>query len=468
MVSAGVLAELWPPALVLLVAACLRLVWWSLGLPPFLDQDSVGYFAPGFDLVTDGQLTVGLRRTPGYSIFAAGVMALFGTESIYPLLAVQHSLAVGLAVLAYVLGRMLFGRPTALLGGLLVGLDSALVLFGHSVMTEVLFAFWLLLSCVLATLVLRTDGLPGLLLMLVLGVSLGALTLVRPVGQILLVPLTVACLLLLPRRRWPGIGLLLAGFALVVSPWIVRNWTQFGKPSLAGSGRFLVARGMKYDDLFLRWAASGKFEPSDATHQRAMDIILEEDRKANPDSVTQRFRQELGLDEVAADPLMREMAVGAIMADPLHFVQTTATITFQIIRNVPFDVLAYWHSEADVGWPARMRTMLPHPARKDALPTAQRLIEVVDPGQWGGLLGLLFAVGVLDAWRRPSARAWLASAAMATAGIVATAALGGLEWRYRFSFDPLLLVGAAAGATAAVAALASVRKRRTRRLTGPT
>jgi hypothetical protein len=165
---------------------------------------------------------------------------------------------------------------------------------------------------------------------------------------------------------------------------------------------------------------------------------------------------------------MREMAVGAIMADPLHFVQTTATITFQIIRNVPFDVLAYWHSEADVGWPGRMRSMLPHPARKDALPTAQRLIEVVDPGQWGGLMGFLFALGVLDAWRRPSARAWLASAAMATTGIVATAALGGLEWRYRFGFDPLLLVGAAAGATAAVAALARVRQRRTRRLTGPT
>src|SRR5215212_3243465 len=198
MASEGVLAELWPPALVLVVAASLRLVSGSLGLPPFLDQDSVGYFAPGFDLMTRGEFTVGLRRTPGYSIFSAGVMALFGTESIFPLLAVQHVLAVGLAVLAYALSRMLFGRPTALVGGLLVGLDGALVLFGHSVMTEVLFGFWLLLSCVLATLALRTDGLPGLLLWFVLGVSLGALTLVRPVGQILLVPLTVACLLLLP------------------------------------------------------------------------------------------------------------------------------------------------------------------------------------------------------------------------------------------------------------------------------
>ena len=132
---------------------------------------------------------------------------------------------------------------------------------------------------------------------------------------------------------------------------------------------------MKYDDLFLRWAASGKFDPPDATHQRGMAIILEEDRKADPDSVTQRFRQELGLDEVEADPLMRELAVGAIMANPLHFAETTASITLQIIRNVPFDVGAYWHSEADVGWPARMVLCCPSPGPEGRLsqgPTSGR------------------------------------------------------------------------------------------------
>ena len=154
-------------------------------------------------------------------------MALFGTESIYPLLAVQHVLAVGLAVLAYVLSRILFGRPTALLGGLLVGLDGPLVLFGHCVMTEVLFGFWLLLSCVVATLALRTSGLPGLLLLFVLGVSIGALTLVRPVGQILLVPLTVACVLLLGpalAEHWPPAGRLRPGGEPVDRPQLDAVW----------------------------------------------------------------------------------------------------------------------------------------------------------------------------------------------------------------------------------------------------
>src|SRR5439155_12058674 len=125
------------------------------GLPPFLDPDSVGYFVPGWDLVTNGQLTVGLRRTPAYPLFAAAVLAVSGISSLYPLLAVQHALAVALSGLTYVLGRLLFGRPTALLAGLLVGLDGPLLFFGQAVMTEVLFALWLVLSCVLLTLALK-------------------------------------------------------------------------------------------------------------------------------------------------------------------------------------------------------------------------------------------------------------------------------------------------------------------------
>ena len=44
---------------------------------------------------------------------------------------------------------------------------------------------------------------------------------------------------------------------------------------------------------------------------------------------------------------------------------------------------------------------------------------------------------------------------MVVLGILSTAALGGLEWRFRISFDPLLLLGAAAGFTALSGAVVS-------------
>jgi hypothetical protein len=76
----------------LLASAGIRLVWWSFSLPPFVMPDSVGYFVPGFVLVDSGQLQLDLRRTPGNPLFAAGTLAVFGRDSLYPLLAVQQAI----------------------------------------------------------------------------------------------------------------------------------------------------------------------------------------------------------------------------------------------------------------------------------------------------------------------------------------------------------------------------------------
>jgi 4-amino-4-deoxy-L-arabinose transferase-like glycosyltransferase len=438
-------SELWPLGLVLAAAACMRAVWWSLDLPPFLDPDSWGYFVPGYDLLTSGQLTVGLRRTPGYALFSAAALGVFGQNSLMPLLAIQHLIGVATAGLTYVLGRVLFGRATAVLAGLLVALDGPLLLLEHNVMTETLSAFWLVATSLLLVVGLKLDR---AILVFVGGLALGALTIIRPTGQAMLLPPLVACLLV-GRRRWLNAALLAVGFLLLVTPWVTRNWLQFGTPGLTGSGRFLVARALKYDDLFQLWGASGKAVVADPLDQAALAIVLEEDRKKEPDSVTQRFRRELGLDEVRADPVMRRLALGAIAANPLHYLYTTGSIAYQTVVNRPLDVSAYWHNYAEVSWPSRLDFLLPNP-KKDRFPTAQALVSVFDPGRFGLPMALFFVLGTAAAWGEQRSRLWLALASMIALGLLATAAIGGLEWRYRFTFDPLLLLGASAGATRAV------------------
>src|SRR5687768_6560211 len=79
--------ELWPIALVLLVAGCIRTVFWSINLPPFLNPDSIQYFRPAFDLISSGELNLGLLRTPGYPFFLAGTLASFGRDNLFPILA---------------------------------------------------------------------------------------------------------------------------------------------------------------------------------------------------------------------------------------------------------------------------------------------------------------------------------------------------------------------------------------------
>jgi hypothetical protein len=428
---------------VLATATAIRIAWWSLELPPFLGPDSVGYLVPGYDLATSGDFSLGLRRTPGYPLFCAAILALSGGSSLQPLLIAQHALGIATAGLAYALGRLLFGCPTALLAGLLVGLDGGLLLFEHEVMTESLFAFALTLTCLL---LVRGLARTRASLILIAGLALGFVALIRPSGQVLLLPAMLGCVFVFRRRRLAVAALLVAGFALLAVPWAVRNWLHYGTPGLAGSGRFLVHRMLTDDDMFVLWSASGGMTSSDPLRKAALQILLEEDRKREPDSVSRRFRRELSLDEEQADLIMRDLALQAMAANPLHYLGTTGVMAYRIVVNRPLEIAAYWYPYGEIGWPARLAGLLPA-SRKDRFPEAQLLAGLVDPGRFGPLLGLLFVVGVVAAWRQPRGRLWLLPASAVLLNVLATAALAGLEWRFRFALDPLLLLGAAAGAT---------------------
>lgn len=437
-------AEVWPLALTLLVAIAPRLVWWSLDLPVGMLRDSGSYFVPGFDLATSGSFEHDLRHTPGYSFFTALVFWTFGTESLYPLLAIQHLIGILTAGLTYLLGRLFFQRATALLGGLLVGLDGALLLFEHMPMPEVVWAFGLVVSSLTVVSGIRSGRLS---LLAGAGLAIGLLALVRPIGLLLLGPAAIA-LVLLNRWRSPlKIAVLIGICALTVLPWIIRNWVQYGSPSLIVSTRAIMHRVSADDSLFTVWAESGRPPPDEPLRKRAYEIMVEQDRKPRPDPVELVFRRELGLSEAQARDLMRQMAVAAIQANPLYYVRTTVQLGYQNLINQPLDVASLWWSYADLALPQRAAALLPKQNRA-RYPEAQMLVSLVDPGRMGLAVASFFVLGVLAAWRRPAERLWLVVAAMVPLGIFGTAATAGIEIRYRFGFDPVLLLGAAAGVTA--------------------
>src|SRR3954447_22238726 len=74
------------------VAALLRLAF-LYRVPVILTGDSQSHFLPGYDLAFGNQFEPELRRPPGYALFAAGSILLFG-EQLRALVFVQHVLGV--------------------------------------------------------------------------------------------------------------------------------------------------------------------------------------------------------------------------------------------------------------------------------------------------------------------------------------------------------------------------------------
>jgi hypothetical protein len=52
----------------------------ALHAPPFVDLDTRQYLKPAFDLLQGEELGLTLRRTPGYPLFLAAALWLFGAD----------------------------------------------------------------------------------------------------------------------------------------------------------------------------------------------------------------------------------------------------------------------------------------------------------------------------------------------------------------------------------------------------
>ncbi len=233
-------------ALILGAALLLRLAWvlctrWE----PMFDDDAYRYdftaraLADGLGYVhLDGRPTA--FWPPGYSLILAALYIVFG----------QHVLAgqllnvlVGTATvgIVYLLARRFAGHMTALVAAAIVALWPSLIFFTGVTLSETVFTF-LILLCLYILVVAIGHEQPGsahstgrsALLGLLAGLVLGFAALTR--GQALLLPLVLVPFWLVSGLRWPAIALMMvvviAGAAVIVLPWTVRNTVELDQPVL--------------------------------------------------------------------------------------------------------------------------------------------------------------------------------------------------------------------------------------------
>jgi 4-amino-4-deoxy-L-arabinose transferase-like glycosyltransferase len=206
-------------------------------------QDAAEYDSLAWSLVTDqGYSLRGMPtalRPPIYPLFLAGVYAIFGHEFIYVRLAqiLLHGIN---ALLVYALGRNMFGRRAGLLAGLLYSLYPAFTIYTGLLLSETL-TITLMLLALFGLFKVFQDG--AWTWAVAGGLAWGLGTLTRPTN--LYYPILLFGLFLMwpamRRLAWRVLVFCLVSW-LALAPWVIRNYSIFGRfiPASSMSGWVLL------------------------------------------------------------------------------------------------------------------------------------------------------------------------------------------------------------------------------------
>jgi Dolichyl-phosphate-mannose-protein mannosyltransferase len=234
--------------------------------------DAQGYARIAANLERGEGFTLGTQATqpasnysPGIPLFVAGLYQLSGgvhERFARVVLALIGSLAI---LFAYLIGRRLSGPLAGLIGAGAVAIYPALLEYQGMLMSEPL-AATLLSGAVLAMLWAAGPAVSTRVRWLLPGLSLGVLALVRPEYLAISLPIAVVVFARGGRESWKGglaqAAIMLAGLALVVAPWTVRNAVALDRfvPISTGGGQVLF---------------SGSYLPSGGDPERVGEEVLE-------------------------------------------------------------------------------------------------------------------------------------------------------------------------------------------------
>lgn len=196
-------------------------------------------------------------RPPLYPGLMAGLWAITGTESLVVIRGAHILLSLLNVYLLYRLGLLVFGRPVALLAAASFWLYPSLVAFDFLLLTEVLFTCLLTLVALCYVKLLHTGKTA---MAWATGCTLALAALARSILWLFPVVLCPLTLWLVPgtwRTRLQVAFALLLGYALVVTPWAVRNTRLHGVLTVVDTmgGLNLMMGNYAYTPLNRAWDA---------------------------------------------------------------------------------------------------------------------------------------------------------------------------------------------------------------------
>jgi 4-amino-4-deoxy-L-arabinose transferase-like glycosyltransferase len=233
---------------ILVLGLGLRVGYAVEGKPPVYDAKAYARIAANLD--RGKGFTAGVNGTqpstnysPGLPLLVAGIYEVTGGVD-GELARIVLAVLAGFAVLfTYLLGRRLGGVVAGLLGAVAVAIYPAFLEYGGMMMSEPL-AATLLSGGILALFWAGDEGGTTWWRWALAGVTLGALSLVRP--EYLAISVLLAIVVLLRGRSRQSLlagALVLLGIVAAVAPWTVRNAVAMDRfvPISTGGGQVLFA-----------------------------------------------------------------------------------------------------------------------------------------------------------------------------------------------------------------------------------
>lgn len=410
---------------------------------PQLQPDTFAYFSIA-DRLRDGHpfAASGTTRGPGYPAFVVLADLLPGAREGNVVL-VQHALGVLVALGFLWWAWRALGPVTAVLGALTVALSPLLFAIEDDALPDMLLGVLLLgLGIAIGEIAVRAPRRVGWWWLVACGLLLGVCALTKPVAEAAL----VAPFLAFAAVRWPwreavrGGLLVVAGFVIVVTPFVLHSTIRFGEPSLVrNSGDTLFTRVFEIDQRPIpqdtadgRAVAEGIRENPGARFYVIARVVLTNSHHGDARGVDRRERA---------------LALRAIRKYPVGYIYKTFELSdrFLVQDYASPHVVDVFHPRAggsstglsdaifDVGgWLARRWWML-------------------------SLHGFAFLLAMLiGPWRRRMLSVALVSVAVPVA-LLTAAAHGGLP-RYSWSLIPITYTMGVAGFVAGAIALWNGRR----------
>lgn len=326
--------------LVLLVNVVVRAVCaWSL--PLVLTNDSVGYFQWAEELLSGQRLSITRYRTPGYSVWLAGIIEAFG-RSPGAIIITQHALAtVGSLALAAAAFR-LAGRGAAVVAGVGVALDPYILMFGNYALSESVTISLVSIAAAAAVAPRRPVAAA-----VVVGLAAGAATLCRPAIQVL-IPFMVGACMLAPgisvRRRVVAGAVGCAVSALVLLPWLVYNARRDVPGLAAGTGAI----------LFSNLARVGAVRGADSPDAALAEAFAPFEGRALTEPEMWRYLHGVGaLSDARVDAELSEWAMRTVRADPVDYGLRSAGACVWQLNMYPGAWKAWGARNSELNWMMR-------------------------------------------------------------------------------------------------------------------
>ncbi len=177
-----------------------------------------------------GHLTT--YRPPGWPLLLSLVYYIFGPHPLAGVI-LNALLGVVLTYTAYRFTRIAFGEMPARWTGAFVAVFPNYLFFTNYLCSEILFTAVLLLSLIVLF-ENRQSGRLRLWQFLLAGLVMGIAALIRPQAVLLILP--VLLFLLFGRYRFARMAAFAIGCALVISPWVIRNYQLNGRATIATIG----------------------------------------------------------------------------------------------------------------------------------------------------------------------------------------------------------------------------------------